>query len=372
MRRRRHLVVALLAILAGPGCRAMTLNPGRPPVVPAVPTVAVDTLVERHNQNARKVRSLEARPSVQVSRRLTNIGAGAGRMALVRPRYFNFTVDKPAGGGTIAHVGSNDREFWIWSADSPEKEMYVGTYDAAGQPPPGLLVQPEWVTEALGLRLLTPEEVDGMTAENGTDADTITLVHTRPNGLGETTIKKTLVDRTQGLVREHIFYAADGETVLAHAWPSNYKSIQTGDGESVFLPGEIRIRATPPGEDPMDLRITMGLSDVKVNQFDETRLGIFEIPRYEGYAIRQIEPPATANTSRFDYETLPAPPARSSASDGVQPAGGPGVELRAPVPLGAGGQRLEAGDPLPRLADDLAPGGIDAIVRQPIPRPPTY
>lgn len=369
MRRRRHAVVALLAILAGPGCRAMSLTPGRPPAVPMVPSVAVESLITRHNTNAQKVRALEARPSVQVSRRLTNIGAGSGRMALVRPRYFNFTVDKPAGGGTIAHVGSNDREFWIWSADSPEKEIFVGTYDAAGQPPAGLLIQPEWVTEALGLRIIDSEERSHISVEDGTDPSTVTLVHARPNGMGGQTIKKTLVDRTHGVIREHVFYAADGETVLARALPSDYRSVPLGEGESVFLPDVVRIQATPPGDDPMDLRITMGLGDVKVNKFDESRLSIFEVPTYEGYAVRELVRPASSGAGRFDYETRPTPP---PAGEGVQPAGGAGVELRAPVPLGVQGNLLQANDPTPRLGDDLQPGGIDAIVRQPIPRPPGF
>lgn len=368
MRRRRHAVIAVLAILAGPGCRAMTMNTGRPPSVPALPSVASDTLIDRHNANALKVTALEARPSVREGR----VGSGSGRMALVRPRNFKLTVDKPAGGGRIADVGSNDREFWIWSANSPEKELYVGNYDSAGQPPAGLLVQPGWVIEALGLQVIPPDEQRRITVEEGTDPSTITLVHTRPNGQGGTTIKKTLVSRTDGLIAEHIFYAADGETVLAHAWPADYRTLALENGESVFLPDSLRIRASAPGEEPMELRITMGLGDVKVNKFEESRLSIFEVPSYEGYAVRQIGPPATASgapAGRFDYETLPVPP---SGGDGVQPVGGPGVELRAPIPLGAHGDALGGNDPTPRLGDDLQPGGIDAIVRQPIPRPPGF
>lgn len=372
----RHALIVLVVCIVGPGCRAMNLNPGRPSPIQPMPSVAIETLIDRHNRNASLVQSLEAQPAVSDRR----YASGNGRMALVRPRDFKLTVDKPAGGGTIADIGSNDREFWIWSANSPEKVIYVGHYDEAGQPPPGLLVQPDWVTEALGLYVIPPEERERIRTEDGTDPSTITLVHTRMNGQGGTTIKKTLVDRGTGWIREHVFYGPDGKTVLARAWPSDYRTVTAADGATVVLPDRLRIMATPPEQEPAEIRITMGLSDVRVNRFDEAKRDIFEVPRYEGYAFLDLND-ATPDMQResaergamFDYETLPSPPAGSIGlpADRVTPDGAPGVRLGEPVPLSSGGPALLPGDPQPRLVDDLAPGGIDYIVGQRIPRPPT-
>jgi len=376
MRARRHALIVLLAVVAGPGCRALSVDPGRPPAVPPVPTVEVERIVGRLNHNAGKVQSLEAWPAVSDRR----IGSASGRMALVRPRNFKLTIDAPAGGGQKADIGSNGREFWVWMpADGhAPKVTYVGRYDASGEPPPGLIVQPDWVIEALGLRILPPEEIEAIRVEPGTDPSTVMLVHTRPNGLGGSTIKKTLIGRADGLIRQHIFYEPDGKTEAARAVidARDYKQVPTSEGESVVLPNFLRIAASPAGQEPLELRITLGAGEVKVNQFDESKLAIFEVPQYEGYAIRDVNqdlapPTAAANPEggRFDYETLPSPP--TGTDDGLQAASAPGVQLGDPVPLGVDGATFAPGDPRPRTGDDLgSPGGIDAVLGQPIPRPP--
>ncbi len=366
-------MIALLAIVAAPGCRALTLNPGRPPAISPLQAVAIETLVERHNRNAELVQSLEAEPSVREGR----TGSGSGRLALVRPRDFKLTVSKPVSGDIVADVGSNDEKFWIWSVNPDDPKTYVGNYNEAGQPPPGLLVQPDWVIEALGLRVISPEEEARLTTEPGDDANTLTLVHSRPNGQGGTTIKKTLVDRQSGLIREHIFYGPDGKTELARAWPTNYRSVPLPEGGTVFLPDNLKIRATPPQDKPIELNISMGLGSTKVNQFDMARRDIFTVPEIPGYAIvdldDQLAPSEDVRGARFDYETLPTPPAGggSRPSPERSASGGSSVELRPPVPLGADGQTSLSTDPQPRLGDDLgAPGGIDTIIGARIPRPP--
>jgi hypothetical protein len=65
---RRHACLALTAILAGTGCHAgLSGNTARQ--APSIPreTVTVKNFVERHNRNALAVKSLTARPGIEVS-----------------------------------------------------------------------------------------------------------------------------------------------------------------------------------------------------------------------------------------------------------------------------------------------------------------
>jgi hypothetical protein len=356
----RAALIALLAALAATGCRALGVSQRSPGAVPAVPTLAVAQMVEAHNQNARLVQSLEATPSVSDRA----IGSASGQMALVRPRDFRLTL-KTVSRGKVAEVGSNDQEFWIWSANAKPKEYYVGHFDEAGTITSDLVLQPEWIIEALGLYVIPDEEARSLTTQRGDSNSTVTLVHRRVGPRDEPQLKKTIVNRETGRVVQHIFYAPDGKTVLARALPRDYRLVPVGnqDGESartVVLPLSIRLRVTPPQQEPHDF--SLALSDPKINQFAESRREkLFRVPRYEdeGYArvdLDQID--GTRRQADQVRETLPAPPA------------GARVHLDEPVPLGVDDQARRASDPAPLAADLPAPGGIDAVIGPQIPRPP--
>ena len=361
----RRAIIALFSVLAmvAPGCRALGVKPFNPEPMAVVPTIAVREMVDQHNRNAELVQSLEAYPSVSDRK----IGAAQGRMALVRPRDFKLTLSAP-GRGVIADVGSNDDKFWIWSSQSEEKAIYVGAYEAGGQIPPEMIFQPEWVVESLGLRTIGAEEASGITTEKGDSPSTMNLVHHRIGQDGQTLLKKTVVDRTTGQIRQHDFFAPDGKTVIARALPDDYQPVKLGSGETVLLPNKIRLTAMAPEQEPLVLNIVLGVSSVRLNQFDTSkRLVVFKVPQYEGYELVDLNTQIqkAARTSEATYATLPSPPTGETQ-----------VRLERPVSLDRelSGASSTSG-PLPLTADlpsgsAAAAGGIDVVVGGRAPRPP--
>lgn len=363
MTARRLLAVAALACCAGPGCRALGVSPGRAnPVAPA-PSLAVAQIVEDHNRNAELVRSLEATPTVSVNGRLRTGGSASGRMAVVRPHDFRLTLNSHR--GDVADFGSNDQEFWIWMAGSERKEYYVGHYDQYGEAPGELMLQPEWITEALGLRVIPDSEAQAIRTEAGDADSSITLVHHRTGPNGQPTIKRTVVSKQTGLILEHRFYTPDGKRVLARVMPSEYRRVPIpgGEGEagaSVVMPTHLRLKITPPQQDESDVTLVLGNAP-KLNQFsDSRRASLFRVPSFEdrGYARVDLDEMLTGaqrNAAQV-RETMPAPPA------------GGRVRLEDPVSVGIDGEARRASDPAP-LAADL-PGSQGGIVGARIPRPP--
>jgi len=374
----RQLKPALLALLVGTGCRALGVsdlsNPA-PLAAKSQPSIALDAMIDRHNQNARKLDSLQAETSV--SFKGEDGGAGThGHMAMERPR--NFKMDLRAVTRSVADVGSNDDEFWVWSSKFPEKAIYVGHYDETGSLPAELALQPEWIVEALGVREITREERGRTTLAKGETPETQILVEQRYNGNGRPTIKKTVVDRRSGQILEHRFYSSDGQ-LLAKAETSDYRAVRrpendpqgaesTAAADTVVLPHKINLTATPPGQKPFHMDIL--LSSIQVNPAfsDADRQARFTVPNKPGYKVVNIneEFESRGASSTTVRNTRPAPP-----------AGGARVQLGDPEPLGIDGASRTAKEPEP-LQPDLSwgdtqsaqPGGIDAVVRAKRVRPP--
>jgi hypothetical protein len=372
----RLLVLALLTTAAASsGCRSMAAGRVATEPLAPVPELGVAQIVEDHNRNAQLVRSLEASPSVSVRGKAG--GGASGRMALVRPRDFRLTLETTLG-RSVADLGSNGEEFWVWSANSQDKQFFVGRYDDTGLVAPDLMFQPEWIVEALGLRMIAPDEARRLTAEKGDSAGTLTLVHHRTDSRGTPLLKKTVVDRQTGQVQQHEFYAADGRTVLARAFPSDYRPTAVPAGESpaeaapggtsqtVLLPGRIRLVATPPGAEEVTMEISIG--SAKVNQFPDTRRAkLFTIPNFEEQGYARVDLESLAPQATIVRETRPAPPS------------GARVRLEQPIELdnatkpaatvieGASRGGPVATDPRP-LAADLPAPSLEPIPAGPMTR----
>jgi hypothetical protein len=360
-----------------------------PEPLAAAPSFDAAKFVDDHNRNASLVQSLEASPSVNDTGR--HFGSASGRMAMVRPRDFRLTLRAPSR-GDLVDIGSNLNEFWIWSK-SDEESTYVGRYEAGGQLPPEMAFQPEWVTEALGLRVIPPEEAKSIAVERGDSASNVVLVHRRTGPGGEATLKRTTVDRASGQILAHQFYGPDGKTVLARATVSDYQPVVLGSGESVILPNRIRLVAAGAGEgeEIQDFQITLGVSNVRLNSFKESsRATVFAVPEYGNRQIVDVNERIQAARSAAgtqarqggqvaSYESMPAPPAGRGAAttQGGQSASPAAVRLERPQPIGRVNSTASlASDPSPLDADlpagvaEPIAGGIDALVMPATPRPP--
>ena len=197
-----------------------------------------------------------------------------GKLALELPRNFKLELGMPISGQTVADIGSNDQEFWFWAKDTPEKAVYYCNYDESGASPLAAAgIQPDWIIEALGLRVITDDEAARIKVTPGKDPGTVTLTQKQKTPQGEEVIKETVLNETTGRIREHWVYSGDRKTPLAHAVVTDYQEYpvpnETGPPtEKVYLPKKLRLEWIQ--QEKMTLDVT--LNKVKVNpKFNPSR-----------------------------------------------------------------------------------------------------
>ncbi len=377
MTMRRPICLAVLAaatLVAASGCRTAGMGnlAGRDALPSRSEESAVDLLVE-HNRNAERVQSLEAAPSVSSANRGAT-GGLHGRLALELPRNFMLELGMPISGQTVANIGSNDKEFWFWAKDTPDKAVYYCNYDDSGASPISAAgLQPDWIIEALGLRVISDEEAAKIKVKPGKEPGTVILTEPTRSKEGDSLVKETVLEEATGRIREHWVYAADGKTPLAHAVVNDYQeSLLPGQSgptaQKVYLPRKLRLEWMQ--QEKMALDVTM--AKIKINpKFDaDRREALFVEPNYNGYARINLErtgiasrnpeaqEPASTPTPNSIRETLPAPPPR--------------IHLSEPTPLGLNGntKRPSRRDPADLSPDLLPPSyarGIEEVVGPPIP-----
>lgn len=368
MKTLRPVLIALvaLAMLAAPGCRTGGLgNLSKPPSLlpPGSNETAAELLVE-HNRNAGRVQSLKARPEIKIDDRRRFFGA-SGKLAIERPK--NFKLELSVAMANAADIGSNDEEFWFWISHSDEKAIYYCDYDENGHSPLAGSLQPEWITETLGMKLFSEDEIAEMKVRTGIEPGTLILSHSEKTAQGETIIKEMVISEATHRIREHKVFAADHKTLLAHATIPEYLDVpvpaSTDDsepsGQKVFLPKVLKLEWI---QEKLSLQIL--LSQVEINpKFTETsRAAMFVEPTIRGFnrvnlATRAGVPQTKLPPTRI-RETMPAP--------------APRVKLSEPTPLGsegAGAGRTRRG-PLAIVADlpPARPVEIEAVVGPTIPK----
>lgn len=280
----RALAVAGLAVLCTgglPGCRGLTIRDRatpRPLDVEPEPLEAREA-VERINRNARRVRSLQAEPSIAVKVDGARYRV-SGDVRFRRERDFRFVVKDPLG-KKRSDIGSNEEGFWFWTraeGDMP-KEAYVCQYDAAGNAPIDPTMRPDWIVEALGLRPFSDSELRGAKVEEGTDPATGAaiwiLTLRRVDTKGYAYFKETVIDQSNGMIREHKLLAPN-RTPVAVARIDRHQTVSAPGGlseegwneydgdpdpETAILPDTMHLSWLLQG-----LEMTVNLGRPKVNQ----------------------------------------------------------------------------------------------------------
>jgi hypothetical protein len=358
------LAVVATALFAATGCRTAGVGNLAPkdPLSSRADESAAD-LLAAHNYNAERVQSLEAYPSISSSNRRA-VGGLSGKLALERPR--NFKLVLTAALQDVADIGSNDQEFWFWVKDSPDKAVYYCMYDDSGASPLAMGLQPDWIVEALGLRVISDSEAAGIKVRPGKEPGTVVLTQRQKAPQGEAVIKETVLNEANGRIREHWVYAADHKTPLAHAVINDYKEYPLpaepgSPPEKVYLPHQLRLEWML--QEKMALDVTMNKVSVNLKMTQQQREARFVEPSIKGLARKNLAEragvaasgPATTDGPTSVRETLPAPPPR--------------VRLTAPTPLGLDGARRSPREPA-NFDADLPPAvarGLEAVVDPPIP-----
>ena len=78
-----------------------------------------------------------------------------------RPKNFKLEVSTQL--NSVADIGSNESEFWFWTAPGhakAEKAIYYCNHEDLAKTPLPATLQPDWIIEAMSLRVITEEEAD--------------------------------------------------------------------------------------------------------------------------------------------------------------------------------------------------------------------
>ncbi|WP_406696875.1 hypothetical protein V5E97_38405 [Singulisphaera sp. Ch08] len=349
MRYARPVSFAALLLVVQTGCRTAGVdNLARQAPVVARPQLDAQTLITEHNRNAERIEKISAKPSLSVSKGRRPVGAANGYLALERPR--NFRLEVRSTGGDVADIGSNHEKFWFWTKDNDQKAIFYCDYDESGKTPlsPATL-QPEWIVEALGLRVISEDEAAGCTVTPGTDPDTLVLNHAPTRTGGETVTRVTVLTKSTRRIKEHQLFAGDAKTLIARAVIEDYLQITDGNHpeETVYLPKRMKLEWT---RDRLNLDVTFAQGSTKINEefpADKYAALFVEDPRhgYQRVDLAAGIKPLPQQGPTTLRETLPAPPT--------------GVKLGEPAPLGVDGAMRTERDPVAlsstrtSLRDDL-------------------
>ena len=373
-RRRCLALFSAVAAAATCGCRAAGFDSAArlPEPIALGPALDAEGVVARANDNARRITSVRANSSIKVEVLAERKSYGVrGTMAMEPPKDFRLRLETPGMGIIdVADLGSNDREFWFWVKDNKDKAIYVCEYDSSGESPLASALQPDWIVESMGLRVIPDDEAASMKARRE-GANTI-LTSQRKGAGGETLVKETVVDTATKRVVAHRLYGMQGgrRTILAEAVIGRSKEVrpevpkgdEDADNSPLTVPEQIVLTWHQ-----QKLRMDIHLSDVRLNKrfTDEQRAEMFSVPTIRNVArknLKDLPEFAAAPPAAAVRETRPVPvpaPARQGR-----------VKLGDPAPIGVEGAYRSRRDSVP-LGPDLQgrSGGAEAVIGARVPRP---
>jgi hypothetical protein len=325
MRFARTVLLAMAATLGASGCRAW--NSGSLALVPRPSgerTLDLDQFVAEHNQNAERVQSLEAKPTIVVASRMMHASAN-GRLALERPRNFKLELSSPT--AKQADMGSNRDEFWFWVSNDKEKAIYWCDYQDLESSGVAVTYQPDWIIEALGLKPITRAEAAGIRLQKGDVRGTTALVFPPDRNGAERYTRVLIVWNDNRRIKQHRIYSGNlqspgssPKTLLAQAEVSQFAdfdigSAETGDSQKCYLPEGIKLEWK---RDQLTLDVL--LRDVKVNEFDSSRsASIFVepvIPGHDRVNLAQLNRSHRKDARTTVRHTLPPPDPRAGVKLG--------------------------------------------------------
>lgn len=315
-----HFLVMVACLACLPGCRTLNLtNPNRldaPGSAQRRLSPMATEMVQKWSDNAAKVKSLKAQPTVKLTavdgRRKIFSGGVSGRLAMERPR--NFKLDLSTNFGQVADIGSNDQMIWFWVKDGTDG-VYVAKYTEDGRPSARLNIDPEWVLEALGLAEMTPEQIARMDIRRDPTTRHMIFTERRDGPAGERWIKETEMDAAGDIVAHRLLEDNAQKSLIASADIEGWQSVpipKTADdlptlggskeadkvaSDEVLLPEKIKLFWAL---DQLAIEVRMHNPQVNQQFNDEFRLAQFKPPEKRGQNLIDISDQTILASSRRD------------------------------------------------------------------------
>lgn len=309
---RRLLILAVLCWLTmSAGCSRWTTR-RTPAFFSETPTA--DEVVATINRNAERAQGLIAK-DLDITSNQVPVPL-SGHLALEKPRRFRMIVKAPITRTTVADIGSNEDEFWVYASPPNQRASLVHcSYEDYGRVQSPLPLQPDWIFESIGFMPLPPSP-DYLVHPG--KRGTVELVSSTTTPQGQPASLVTVMQLSTGYIVERRLESLGQPRPIARAMLARH---QKDPISGVVYPTSIAISWPEQGMD-----ISIRLDGVQVNpRFDPNQAQeLWRLPRDQyvldpdadidlGAAIRQVRPGRSPNTR------LSPPPRRSLLSEPDRP-----------------------------------------------------
>jgi hypothetical protein len=266
------LVVCCLTML--PGCtwwRGWARAPQAPMAFQGPPTI--EQIAAHINSNP--VKTLEAERA-RIS--LDGLPTLTARLAIERPRSLRFRVETGLTGPEL-DVGSNPDMFWMWVKRN-EAVFYARHDQFAGSNARQFLpIQPEFITEALGLMYFDPAGQHEGPIDRGNNRMEVRSKIMAPDG--ELT-RVLVINNVYGWILEQHLYDPRGQ-LLASAKTSEHRHYPA---EGASLPHKVEINL-PPAQ----IAFSLDVSQYRINALSSSPEQLFAMPKFEGSQLVDVADP---------------------------------------------------------------------------------
>jgi len=272
--------ILILLCASGATCqRQMMMNPFAAPG-PSAPQVLMegatrDQIVAAVNQNSSRIQSLTVTGATITIPDMLGLPLLNGNLAAERPGRFRLTAGTAVTGQEI-DLGSNDELFWMWVRRNQPPAVYFCRHAqfASSNIRQMMPVEPSWLLSAMGIVDLDPASVFDGPVPSARGAGTCELRAWLPSASG--TLQRIIViDARRAWVLEQHIYDQAGTTLLASAVAATHRYYPA---EQVSLPERIAIHLPAA-----NLRMTINLGNVQINQLSADRQQLWALPTFDGY-----------------------------------------------------------------------------------------
>ncbi|MDV6030263.1 MAG: hypothetical protein F9B45_09175 [Phycisphaera sp. RhM] len=273
------LVLGVCFVSGGATCarRDATLQlPPPPPVLPQTPTLELVTAAVNRTSAIRELSTNTASVDVLSMPALPKLSA---TINLRKERDFRLKASLPIVMGSGLDMGSNNSLFWFEVPEGMGRLLYFARHDQYRQQLDRavLPVDPTWVTDALGLVQIDPNQVVAGPVVRPDGKLEIRTVLPMPAGTFQ---RVCYIDAAAGHVTDQFLYAPAGGPPIAESHASNH---QFYVDHNCSLPHTVEFSLTPRAGEPLSMRIDVGI--YAVNQILSGDPNLFVMPQGAANAI---------------------------------------------------------------------------------------
>src|SRR4051812_13136085 len=316
------LGVTLLMSASGATCqRQMMMNPFAAPG-PAAPQILMENatreqIIAAVNQNSSRIQSISATGVTITIPDMLSLPLLSGNIAAQRPGRFRLTA------GTIAgqelDIGSNDELFWMWVRRNQPPAVYFCRHAqfANSNIRQVMPIEPSWLLAAMGIVDIDPASVIDGPVPSARGQGTVELRSWLPSASGRLQ-RITVVDARRAWIVEQDIYDQSGTTLIASARADSHRYYER---EQVSLPERVTIQLPTA-----NLRMTINLGVVQINQLATDRGQLWTLPTFDGYPQYDLG-------GAVPGTPLPGQPTTPTSVSGVVPTSYPSSYPTTPYPV---------------------------------------